>query len=121
MYTCRVNWVKVNGTKYQTPCALIVNLVDEDPLIGNIHNILVSGHDVFFEFELMDTVFLQHYHAYAVSFSSSSQQHFLVRQKDLITYHPYGLYHCPNISVTLPSQFCVLRSKSYIESANVYI
>ena len=63
----RANWVKVYGTKYQTPCALVVGKTDDDPLFESVHKILVSGQEVFFEFEKMDAVFCPHYHAYALS------------------------------------------------------
>ena len=83
-------------------------------MFGSVCNILVSGQEVFFEIEQMEAIFCQHYHAYALSLSSSHRQHFLIKHKDLIVYHPHGLYHCPNISNTLPSQYTVLRSNNYM-------
>ena len=106
----RANWVKVNGTKYQPPCAIVVGKTEEEePLFGSINKVLVFSQEVYFEFELMEANFCQHYHAYTLS---SSHQHFLVKQNNLINYHPYGLYHCPNISRT-SLQFLVLRTNIY--------
>lgn len=84
---CKANWVKVNGTKYQTPCILVIwKNEEEDPLFGSVSSILVSGQEIFFEIEQMEAVFCQHYHAYALSFPShpSSHQHFLIKQEALI-------------------------------------
>lgn len=101
----------VNGTKYQTPCVLVVGKnEEEDPIFGSVCRVLVSAQEVFFEFEQMEAIFCQHYHAYALS---SSCQHFLIKQNDLITHHPYGLYRCPNISNTLSSHYTVLRNNIY--------
>ncbi len=36
----RANWVRVNGTKYQAPCVLVVG-TEEDPVFGHVHNVLV--------------------------------------------------------------------------------
>ncbi len=84
VYTSLFNWVKVSGTKYQTPCVLIVE--EEDPTIGNVHQILVCGDD---ECELMETHFIHHYHAYALTFlpsssrQTSSRQHFVSNKQIL--------------------------------------
>ena len=37
--------MKVNGTKYQTPCALIIGKTD--PLFGNVNSVLVCGQEFF--------------------------------------------------------------------------
>ena len=112
---CRTTWVKVNGTKYRTPCALVIGRTEEeDPMFGYVYSVLVSGQEVFFEFEEMEVTFCQHFHAYAVTLPLSSRQHFLIKQKDLINYHPYGLYHCPSISSnTCNIQYVVLRNNIY--------
>ena len=108
----RANWVIVNGTKYQTPCLLIIGKTEEeDPLFGSVCRVLLSGQELFFEFEQMDAVFYQHYHAYCLT---PSRKYFLIKHNDLITFHPYGLYHCPHISNTFSSLYTVLRSNTYI-------
>ena len=47
---CRANWVKVHGTKYQTPCALVVGRSHEDDELqfGHVINVLVYSKQVFF-------------------------------------------------------------------------
>lgn len=113
----RANWVKVHGTKYQTPCALVVGQSDEDEdlLFGHVLGVLVHCKEVFFEFELMEVQYCKHYHAYALSLpSTSTSQKYLIKHTDLPSYHPYGLYHCPNISSNPLLQYTVLRSNVYI-------
>lgn len=71
----RANWVKVSGTKYQLPCALVVGQSDDEELIfGTVLGILVHCREVFFEFELMEGQYCKHYHAYALSFPHTSSQ-----------------------------------------------
>ncbi len=38
---CRANWVRVCGTKYQTPCILVIGSKDDEPIFGDIDNVLV--------------------------------------------------------------------------------
>jgi len=112
----RANWVKVNGTHYQTPCALVVGKSDdEDLLFGNVNCILVHKKQVYFEFELMETQFCNHYHAYALSLPpQSARQQFVIKHKDLLSHHAHGMYHCNNISSNPSVQFCVVRSNIYV-------
>ena len=99
----------MNGTRYQSPCGLIIDVKDEEPVIGKVHNVLVDGQEVYFEVELMDATYSEHFHAFIVS-HSISLQHFLIRQFDLVTHQPYGLYYCLHIPTTSHSHFCILRS-----------
>lgn len=112
----RANWVKINGTKYQTPCALVVGQSDEDEelLFGHVLSVLVHCKEVLFEFELMIVQYIKHCHAYALSLPPTSSSHkYLIKYKDLLSYHPYGLYHCHNISSNPSLQYTVLRSNIY--------
>ena len=59
-YMCRANWVQVNGTKYKTPFALVVGKKD-DLVFGKVENVCVD-------------VSLRH--------------RYLIKQQDLIDYHP---------------------------------
>lgn len=59
--------MKVYGTKYQLPCALVDGKTEDDPLFARVNEIIVSGQEVLFGFEKMAAVFSQHYHAYAIS------------------------------------------------------
>ena len=51
---CRANWVIMNGTKYQTPCTLIVGKMEDDNLIfGNVINIFIHNQTLLlFEVEI---------------------------------------------------------------------
>ena len=113
----RANWVKINGTKYQTPCAIVVGQSDEDEelLFGHVLGVLVHCNQVLFEFELMEAQYCKHYHAYAPSLPPTSSSHkYLIKHTDLPSYHPYGLYYCHNISSNPSLQYTVLRSNIYI-------
>ena len=47
----RANWVRVNGTKYDTPRLLVFGKTDEDKLLfGEVTRILVDIKSVFFNF-----------------------------------------------------------------------
>ena len=108
--------MKVHGTKYQTPCALVVGRSHEDDELqfGHVVNVLVYSKQVFFEFELMHVQFCEHYHAYALSLPPLSlREKFLIEHRTLPTYHPYGLYHC-HLSNNTSVQYTVLRSNIYI-------
>lgn len=105
---CRARWVKICGTKYQTPCALIVGRSEDDDEVqfGQVQRILVHLKQVFFEFELMKAEYVSHVHAYAVK---PSRQCFIIEYSHLLDYHPYGMYHCRNLSSDSSVQFTVLR------------
>ena len=106
----------MNGTKYQTPCVLVVGHLDDDeePLFGHVLGVLVYCQEVLFEFELMEAQYCKHYHAYALSLPpASSRQKYLIKQIDLPSFHPYGMYHCHNISSNTLLQYTVLRSNIY--------
>ena len=108
--------MKVNGTKYQTPCVLVVgqSKEDEELLFGHVLSVLVYCQEVLFEFELMEAQFCKHYHAYALSLPPTSCcEKYLVKQVDLPSFHPYGLYHCHNICSNQSLQYTVLRSNIY--------
>ena len=105
----------VNGTKYQTPCVLIVGKSeDQDVVFGNVINVLVFNQSVLFEVEILSSTFSPHYHAYAVSvLPSSASQTYLIKHSDLACYHPYGLYYCPHLSSDLTLRYTVIRSNVY--------
>ena len=106
----RANWVKVYGTKYQTPCALVVGKTDDDPLFERVHKIVFLAKRC----SLNLRKWMQSFVHTTMPMPSPSHHHFLVKQKDLITYHPYGLYRCPHISTVSSLQYSVLRSNAYM-------
>ena len=84
---------------------------EPDLQFGHVTNIFVHSNQVYLEFELMYAEFYKHYHAYALSLPPTSmRQKYLVQHRHLLTYHPYGLYHCHNISSDISLQFTVLRN-----------
>lgn len=109
-FYCRANWVKVSGTKYQTPCILVIGSEDNEPIFGDVTNVLVLGQSVFFEFKLLEAQFYHHYHAYSLSLPSSGS--YIIKHRDLPCYHPYGMYH--SLSNDCISRFTVLRNNVYI-------
>lgn len=87
----RANWVKVDGIKYQEPCALVIGQEEDNLKFGKITQIYVDGgKEVIFEIELLHTIeFCTHYHTYSLS---SERQTSFIKQCHLLDYHPYGLY-----------------------------
>ena len=113
---CRAHWVKVYGTKYQTPCAVVVGRSDEDDELqfGHVTSVLVYAKQEFFESELMHVQFCEHYHAYALSLPPLSlREKYLIAHRNLPHFHPYGMYHC-RLSSNTSLQYTVLRSNVYI-------
>ena len=101
--------MKVNGTKYQTPCVLVIGMEDDEPIFGDIISILVLGKTVYFEFKLLESNFCHHYHAYSLSFPISRK--YIIKHCNLSSYHPYSMYHATYDSVS--STYVVLRNKIY--------
>ncbi len=104
--------MKVNGTKYQTPCALVIGVEDGEQIFGDIINVLVFSRSLFFEFQLLESSFYHHYHAHLLSTPQPRATSYIIKHKDLAHYHPYGMYHCISID-NIVSQYVVLRSKIY--------
>ena len=61
--------VKVNGTRYQTPCALVVGKDETDELeFGKVDNIYIYENSAVFEFIPMLThQFYHHHHAFVLA------------------------------------------------------
>ena len=109
--------MKINGTKYHTPFALVIGQSDEDKelLFGHVLGVLVYFKEVIFEFELMEAQYCRHYHAYALSLRPTpSSLKYLIKHADLSSFHLYGLYHCPSITSNPFVQYTILRSNIYI-------
>lgn len=111
--------MKIHGIKYQAPCTVIVGksneVEDEELQFGHVIGVLVSSNKVLFEFELMQVEYIEHLHAYALSLPPTSlRQKYLIEQSNLISYHPYGLYHCHNLCKNYSVQYTVLKSNIYI-------
>ena len=58
----RANWVRVGGTKYQPPFAIVIGKDDKDLQFGSVERILVDRGVVWFEFtRLVTHQYLPHY------------------------------------------------------------
>ena len=103
------------GTKYQVPFAIVVGKDDDHLQFGSVTRILVDRGVVLFEFVLLKThQFFSHYHAYGVKLPSmSSRINNLIKQSELIDYHPFGLYHSYTVSECTNLQYIVLRGSVY--------
>ena len=79
----------------RTNCVLAVGQSDDEELFGNVHGVLVYCQEVLFEFEFIEAQYCKHYHAYALSLPlASSCQKYLTEQINLLSFGPYGMYHC---------------------------
>ena len=59
--------MKVHGTIYKHPCALVLNVSDVTPQFGCIQDVFLVGGEVYFRVELQDTLcYAEHYHAYVI-------------------------------------------------------
>ena len=106
------NWVKVNGTKYQTPCGLIVGKTDqEEPIFGEVRRILVDVKAVYFEFQLLHAVLCPHYHCFILSHDPSrNSKCFIINQSCILDYHPYGIYYSQTVTGDSTSRIAVIRN-----------
>ena len=111
----RVNWVRVNGTKYQKPCGLLLGKNDEDFKFGRVVDIFVNGKEVIFEVEPLSTLdYLLHYHAFCLSpITSTDSCTYYVKHSQLLDYHPFGLYY--SMLSTNPSLlYLILRYNVFV-------
>ena len=111
----RANWVRVNGTKYQKPCGLLVGRVDDVFKFGKVVDIFVNGKEVLFEVELLNTLdYLLHYHTFCLSpIVPSESQTYYVKHSQLLDYHPYGLYHSA-LSTNPSFLYLIMRYNVYV-------
>lgn len=107
--------MRVFGTKYQTPFAIVIGKDDDILQFGSVENIFVDRGVVLFEFiPLITHEYLHHYHAYAVKLPNvSSRAKYLIMQSEILDYHSYGLYCSPTVSEDTNVQYVVLRSSVY--------
>ena len=80
-----------------------------------VSHVFLSIGVVLFEFVLLKThQFFSHYHAYGVKLPSMSLRiNYLIKQSELIDYHPFGLYHLYTVSECTNLQYIVLRGSVY--------
>lgn len=105
--------MKVMGTKYQVPFAIVVGREEELLKFGSVENIFVHNMLVYFEFIPMITEqYHHHFHTYALAMSPANKA-YLIKHNHLIDFHPYGLYHSTSISSNSNLQYVVMRSNIY--------
>lgn len=111
----RANWVRVNGTKYQMPCAIVIGMDEDEPKFGSVENIYIDGASVFFEFVPMITnQFCHHFHAFALASQAASSDTYLINHCLLLDFHPYGLYHSTTILSEYKVRYVIVRNNVYI-------
>ena len=72
MFLRRLTWVKIDDITYKKPCTLL-GVEDEYPQYGKLTNIYVVHERILFEVILLKTTsFISHFHAFAVSPTSTS-------------------------------------------------
>lgn len=93
---------------YQSPSVLIIGRTDEDdPLFGDLVDILYFDDFIFFYVEVLEYVtFSHHFHAHIVSTDHNSLK-YLILYDNLIDHSPYGLYLPPSFSPIHPYRFIV--------------
>lgn len=106
----------MNGTKYQTPCALVVGKDEADELeFGKVINIYIYENSTLFEFmPLLTRQFCHHHHAFVLAAPPVSvRSKYLIKQESLLDYHPYGLYTSAHIFADSSLEYVILRSNVY--------
>lgn len=94
------------------PCAIVIGKKEELEF-GKVKNIYVDENIVIFQFTPMITdSYIHHFHAYALV-SPSTERDYLIRHKDLLDFHPYGLYVSSSQSHS-GKEFVIPRSNVYI-------
>ena len=109
--------MKVCGTKYQLPFALVIDKTEDDDLIlGEVTQIYVIDNSfVMFEFIVLQSEFLVHYHAHAVLLPPVLQRKsYVIKHEDLSYFYPIGLYHRNMISDNSLLRYVVTRSNIFI-------
>ena len=106
----------MKGTKYQTPFALIIDEEDNELKFGEVVGIEVEENNVFFEFIPLHTLyFCKHFNVYALARPSTSEQRYLIRQDNLLDFHPYGIYTSQNVLTNPTLLYVVLRYDVFID------
>lgn len=81
-----MKWVKLYGTLYKTPCALVVAMNGIFPVFGEIVDILLSRDKVYMRLRLYQTIYFhEHFNAYVVS---NTEEHTIISHSDLFSYIP---------------------------------
>ena len=87
----RPNLIKIYGTLYKEPCALVVDVIDDLPQFGKLKDILVVDEEVYLHVQLLKTKkYSEHFHAYVTEQDSSfkTMKHF-----DMQCHLPLHLRH----------------------------
>ena len=115
LFVSRANWVKVKGTKYQPPFALIIDEEDGDLKFGEVLRIEVKDVNVVFEFIPLHTLyFCKHFNAYALA-RPSTNKHYFIEQGNLLDFHPYGIYTSQTVLANPSLLYVVLRYDVFID------
>ena len=68
----RPKWVKVSGTLYKKPCCLLLSFINNQPLFGELLDILHLQGEIHFHVQKYDTLYYApHYQAYVLEQSST--------------------------------------------------
>ncbi len=81
-----IRWVKVDGTLYKKPCALLLGTDNDLPLFSNLQEILIAREEVYFNVKLFETIcYNPHYHAYVVF---PTEQYQTIHRSELYSHLP---------------------------------
>ena len=82
----RAKWIKIHGTLYKKPSAIIVGMANDLPVFGEIRDILVIKEEVYFHVNIFKTLlYNEHYHSYVVILV---EDHQTISYSDLLSYIP---------------------------------
>ena len=82
----------MHGTLYQTSSVLVIGKNEDDPVFGELLEIICFDNFILFHVEPLEYMFYSsHYHAHVVSTDRSNIK-YLIHPDDLVDYLPYGLY-----------------------------
>lgn len=87
IHTSRAKWVKVYGTIYKKPCAIVIGVTDHiHPQFGSIEDVLVNQEEVLFVVKKYTTLYYsEHFSAFVIQKSS---EFCTVYQQELYYYAP---------------------------------
>lgn len=94
--TCyhRVNWVKVEGITYKSPCSVVLRVEEDYPVFGHLKGIYIVNDNVTLHVRVTETItFDEHHHSYILKATKSFET---VPVKKL--YDPWPL-HCRKLEV----------------------
>lgn len=99
LYICRPNWVKLDGIRYQKPCALLLGVEDDYPLFGRLDDILIVDNRYIFSVTVLSTTYFNHhYQGYVIDTTTNTK---IIMHKQLHSPFPFHIHYISSHSLKI--------------------